>query len=81
MLYAQLIALSVNDLTLFTDFVEGFIAELSEMYAESYEREYTQMRSRVDGLEDNTISTDNKPASAVIMLSSGPRRRWYDNSK
>ena len=56
-------------------------SELSTMYAEDYEREYTQMRSRVDGLEDNTISGDNKPASAVIMLSSGPRRRWYDSSK
>jgi len=55
-------------------------SELSTMYAEDYEREYTQMRSRVDGLEDNTISGDNKPASAVIMLSSGPRRRWYDGS-
>ena len=55
-------------------------SELSTMYGEDYEREYTQMRSRVDMLEDNTISGDNKPASAGIMLSSGPRRRWYDSS-
>lgn len=55
-------------------------SELADYYAGQYEHEYEGMRSRIDVSEDNTISADSKPASAVIMLSSGPRRRWYESS-
>ncbi len=55
-------------------------SELAEYYAGQYDHEYDSMRSRIDIQEDNTISADSKPASAVIMLSSGPRRRWYESS-
>ena len=50
-------------------------SELADFYAGEFEREGEQMRSRVDTGEDDTISADNKPASAVIMLSSGARSR------
>lgn len=50
--------------------------ELSDRYAETYEREFDNLRSKIDTGEDNTIDGGSVPASATIHLSSGPRRRW-----
>ena len=53
-------------------------SELAEYYAAQYELEYEGMRSRIDVEEDNTLTADSRPASAIIMLSSGPRANRYD---
>ena len=49
---------------------------LADRYAEQYDREMDQLRSKIDKDEDNILDGDSVPATASIHLSSGPRRRW-----
>ena len=74
-LFARCFALIFRDYSTLFDSGDRY-AELADRYDESYEREFDQMRSKIDLNEDNTIDGDGVPATASIHLSSGPRRRW-----
>jgi hypothetical protein len=51
--------------------------ELSRRYEASFGREFSKIRSLIDTNEENSVDPDQKGTTAVLMLSSGPRRRRF----
>ena len=51
-------------------------AELADMYDQKYSLGFDQIRARIDVNEDNVLEAHTMSTSPIIMLSSGPRRRY-----
>ena len=74
-MFARCFALIFRDYSTLLDPGDRY-AELADRYDAQASAAYDQIRTRIDVGEDNILEGQAKPASPVIMLSSGPRR-WY----
>jgi hypothetical protein len=74
-MFARCYALIFRDYATLLDPGDRYM-EHAERYEMQADKAYDQIQSRIDLGEDNILEADAKPVSPVIMLSSGPRRRY-----